>query len=65
MAELDAGYLGSLGYGAAPALNKLAAAYGEPGVDWQTWDFYMDHALNHYTADWRTWDAYSAWYYLR
>lgn len=65
MEELDAGYLGSLGYGAAPALNKLAAAYGEPGVDWQTWDFYMDHALNHYTADWRTWDAYSAWYYLR
>ncbi|MCI6646782.1 MAG: DUF4173 domain-containing protein, partial [Oscillospiraceae bacterium] len=65
IAELDAGYLGSLGYGAAPALNKLAAAYGEPGVDWQTWDFYMDHALNHYTADWRTWDAYSAWYYLR
>ena len=65
MEELDAGYLGSLGYGAAPALNKLAAAYGEPGVDWQTWDFYMDHTLNHYTADWRTWDAYSAWYYLR
>lgn len=62
---LDVGYLGSLGHGSAPALNRLAAAYGEPGVDWQTYDYYMDEPLGHDHRPWAAWDLQSARYYLK
>ena len=61
---LDVGYLGSLGHGSAPALNRLATAYGEPGVDWRTYDYYMDEPLGHYDRPWAARDLQSVRYYL-
>lgn len=62
--QLDVHYLKTLATGIAPAMNKLSIAYGEPGVDWDTYDA-SAYLWDHYESNWRSWDLCSAWYFLR